>query len=102
MRHKGGAATLAASISIVLITVLTVAGELVPVISSALKAVTGNGWITKGLVGLIAFVALTAILGSGQSGGDKADAGPIYRLIVTTLVCALALFLFYMFNFVAG
>lgn len=102
MRRIGGAATLAGSISIVLITVLTVAGELVPAIKSALKAVTGYGWITKSLVGIIAFVALTAILGFGQSVQGRTVAGGIYRLILTTLVCALALFLFYLFHFVAG
>ena len=101
MRHYARTAIVAASVSIVLVTALTIAGELAPVIKSALKAITGQGWVTKGLVGLILFVVLTTLLTSRQKEGDRAAAAHIYGLIVTAVVCGAVLSLFFVFHFVA-
>ena len=61
-----------------LITAIVIGGELVAPFKSALAAITGHHWVTKGVIELVVFAALTLLLGPRYSREEgQASAAPL-------------------------
>lgn len=98
MKMKPGASALSASIAIIVITAMAILGELVEPFEDLLKALTGNNWVSKGLIGFVVFLVLAVLL-SGKEEGEAKGARSLYSPTITTVVCGAIIFLFYVVHY---
>lgn len=84
--------------TIVLIDVLTIAGEIFKPFKTLLTNGTGHHWVTKSIASLLFFLLLYAVLTRVHE--DTQDAERQTRaVLVTTLVNGLALLAFFVWHF---
>ena len=93
---------MSASIAIIVITAMAILGELVEPFEDLLKALTGNNWVSKGLIGFVVFLVLAVLLSGKEEREPEGLARSLYSPTVTTVVCGSALFLFYVVHYVAA
>ncbi len=93
------ALSISTSITIILITVLTIAGELSESFLNFLKSLTFHHWFTKSVFSLIIFFLLYFAMRRTK---DKNEPLKQARLVIwITIICALAISAFFFWNFFA-
>jgi hypothetical protein len=93
------AALKAASIYILLMTIVIIAAEFFKPLKDFLAGVTGHHWTAKGLLGIIFFVVLTLIF--NFTGKDDDVKKNIDRAIGSTIIGLVVLGLFYVIHYLA-
>jgi len=89
------ALSISSIVSIGVVTLITVIGELAEPFKNGLKALTGHHWVTKSIIGMLLFVILAVILGYTTRHDNKNSAKFIWGVFFTTLVCSLVLLVFF-------
>jgi hypothetical protein len=103
MKIHGHALLHATQASIIIITVLTVWAEFSKPLKDFLAAVTGHHWVTKGFFSLLVFIILYIVLSRFSEHIEVQEArSEIMRTITITIVCGLALLLFFTWHFFAA
>ena len=93
--------SIAASLTVIVITVVTIWGELSPVFKDFLKSFTGHHWLTKSVLTLlIYFVGLAVFYLLPKNIGPKTVSRGLIFLIVTALSGSLAVFLFFVWHYI--
>ncbi|MEK7151273.1 MAG: hypothetical protein AAB784_00970 [Patescibacteria group bacterium] len=92
---------ISASLSIVLVTILTVWAELSPGFKNFLAGMTGHHWISKSLAVIIFFpIILLLIRGLVHRGvSDKQVSGSLWVLIFVTILGYVAVLGFFIWHF---
>ncbi|MBI4181624.1 MAG: hypothetical protein HY520_01495 [Candidatus Aenigmarchaeota archaeon] len=98
MRLHARAAGWAAGLTMAMITVLTIAAEFSAPLKGALAAFAGHHWVAKGIVSLVFFLALAALLSRMKPGREDRTAFLVAGL---ALLLAVVLFLFFVYEFFA-
>ena len=93
------AANYATTTAIVLITVMTIVGELWAGFKSFLGSITGHHWITKGLLALVVFIVLYLVLSKLKETENTAR-GTVWSFS-TAIVGGVAIFVFYLIHYSA-
>lgn len=99
MKKKTKAASISASISIAVIALLTIIGELVAPFKNFLQSVTGHHWVTKGIFSFVLFIVLLFILGA-VFGEDKSEEPQgIYTTVIVTVLSGVSIAIFYIIHY---
>lgn len=101
MKNKTKAATTSASVSIAVIALMTIIGELVSPFKDFLASIPPvyHHWVTKGVFSFILFIALFFILGTvfGEEKSGKPQG--VMATVVVTVLSGLAILIFYVIHF---
>ncbi|MBI4176408.1 MAG: hypothetical protein HY518_04330 [Candidatus Aenigmarchaeota archaeon] len=86
--------------TMVLITLLTIGGELSEPFKTSLASLTGHHWVSKGVLSLVAFAVLSAVLGAAlkEEGNIRKTS---YIVSASAIVLAAVIFGFFVFEFFA-
>lgn len=88
----------AASVYIILMTIVIIAAELAAPFKNFLAGITGHHWTAKGIFGALLFIIFTLIF-NAKSGSD--DIGKSINLVMVSAVSgAIVLLLFYTIHYV--
>jgi len=87
-------------LTICLIVVLTILGELSEFFKTFLTSITGHHWVTKGVFSLIFFVIIYFLTSKIVKDGDDLTRQIIYT-IIATILGAIIIFEFYLWHFVS-
>lgn len=87
--------------AVVLITLLTIIGEIAHPLKDALAAMTGHHWVSKSIIGMVLFLVLAVILGYTTKTDNKNSAKYIWGVFWVTLVGSLAMFVYFLINALA-
>ena len=99
MNKKTKAASISASISIAVIALLTIMGELVAPFKDFMQSVTGHHWVTKGVFSFVLFIVLLLILSAVLKKDKSEEPRGIYATVVVTLLSGLAIAIFYIAHY---
>lgn len=99
MKKKTKAASISASISIAVIALLTIIGELSAPFKDFLQSVTGHHWVTKGIFSFVLFVVLLFILGAVFGEDKSEEPRGIYTTVIVTVLSGLAIAIFYIIHY---
>jgi len=98
--------SLAAIVTIIVVTVVTLVGELSAPVMKLLTYPTGHHWITKNFLSVIVFLVTLAIASGGSSAPEKSpvESGATNLLWVgaTTVVCSAVLLGFFIIDVLKG
>lgn len=87
-------------LTVILIAILTVSGELSSSFKSLMASITGHHWSSKGVIGTVFFILVYLILAKLQK--DDFDALKESKIITTvTLISSLIIFLFFLQHFLS-
>lgn len=94
------ASSIAAVLTIVVITAVTILGELSGALKTYLAGFTGHHWLTKSLLSIVVYFAGLAVFyflpkNTGQSAARRA----LMFLILIALAGSLAIFLFFVWHY---
>ncbi|MBI2064005.1 MAG: hypothetical protein HYT65_03385 [Candidatus Yanofskybacteria bacterium] len=93
--------SIAASLSVITITVITIWGELSSPFKAWLAGFTGHHWLTKSVLSLIVyFGGLAVFYLLPKNMGPKTIRRGLIFLIIITLAGSLAVFLFFVWHYV--
>lgn len=90
-----------ASVSIVVITVVTIWAEMAPNFKNILAGITGHHWITKSYLTVVLFVAvlgLTMVFSRGEISDGMARKS-LWALIICSVLGSIAIFGFFLWHF---
>ena len=92
--------SISATLTVIVIVVVTIWGELSPVFKSFLKSFTGHHWLTKSVLSLLVYFAGLAVfyLLPKNIGPHAVRRGLIF-LILVALAGSLAIFLFFVWHY---
>lgn len=93
------AAFKSATAYIILMTAVTIAADLYKPLKSFLAGITGHHWTAKGLLGIIFFIVLTAVLNATSKDEDVSKS--ISMAIGSTIFGMAALLAFYVVHYFA-
>jgi hypothetical protein len=97
--------SIAAIVTIIVVTVVTLLGELSGSFMKLLTFLTGHHWITKNFLSVIVFLIVLAITSGSSQGAEKSVQESPTALLwtaVTAVVCSVVLFGFFMIDFLKG
>ena len=98
MRLHEKAVSAATSLTIIFITLITIIAELIAPLKDTLKAITGHHWFTKGVAGIVFFIA--AYFTSAHLLNDREmSSTDLIEVVALTIAGGLALFLFFIWHF---
>ena len=89
-----------AILTICLIVVLTILGELSKSFKTFLTSITGHHWVTKGVFSSIFFVIIYFLISRTNKDGAELTRQVIYTIIAAVL-SAIIIFWFYVLHFVS-
>ena len=87
-------------LTICLIVVLTISGELSNSLKTFLASITGHHWVTKGVFSLIFYVIIYFLISKTVEDGADSTRQIIYA-IITTVLGGVIIFGFYIWHFVS-
>ncbi len=95
-------ASLAAVVTIIVVTVVTLLGELSKPIMAALTYPTGHHWITKNFLSVIVFLVVLALASRGPQAAEKSPVNTGAKTLlwpaITTVVCSAVLLGFFLIH----
>ena len=98
MKLNCRAVTVSVLLTIVFVTILTIAGEFSELFKGLLGSVTGHHWVTKSVFSVLFFTAvyfaLTFLKETDEPYKD------VKYVIITTITCSLIIFLFYLWHYI--
>ena len=87
-------------LTILLITIMTILGELSSKFKDFLTGLTGHHWTAKGLISLIFFILIYLLFNKASS--KKEDIKKVITMVIWySILSALIIFLFYVYEFFA-
>ena len=87
-------------VTIIFVTVVTIAAEFSEVFKNFLKSITGHHWITKSVMAFVLFFAVYLFV---KKSDDKVDAlTESWHIIWITLLASLVLFGFFLWEFLSA
>lgn len=86
---------------VVVITLLTIIGEIAHPLKDVLAAMTGHHWVSKSIIGMVLFLVLTIILGYTTKADNKNSAKYLWGLFWVTLGGSLAMFVYFVIHAMA-
>jgi hypothetical protein len=81
-------------------TVITILGELVHPLMRLLTALTGHHWVTKNFLSVIVFIVVLVLTSRGPS--ENTSPKVLIWIPVTGVLCALAMFVFFVIDLIKG
>ncbi len=99
-RIHGKALAHATSITLALIVVLTLWGELSEEFEDFLKGVTGHHWVTKGIASLVVFAVAYLVLSRTEKDDD--DEGAALGALWTAVIGVAVILGFFLWHFLGG
>ena len=88
----------AAIVTILVITVVTIVGEVSAPLMKFMASLTGHHWVTKNIFSVILFLLLLAVASRGPSEKKSSPTGLIWT-VVTSVACSIALLAFFVMDF---
>ena len=85
----------------VVITLLTIIGEIAHPLKDVLAAMTGNHWVSKSIIGMVLFLVLMLILGYTTKADNKNSAKYIWGVFWVTLAASFAMFVYFIIHALA-
>ena len=85
-------------VTIFFVTVLTIVGELMPPLKSAIANLTGHHWVTKGVLSIVVMVVVYILLRARKMPVRESDISYI-GVVLSVLVCSIALALFFAIHY---
>lgn len=89
------ALSISAIVSIGIVTIITIMGELLEPFKKGLAALTGHHWVTKSITGVVVFIILSIILSFAIKPDNENSAKYIWSTFGVALGSAIVLFIFF-------
>lgn len=94
------AAAISTTLTIILITFLTMYSELNTAFKDALKGLAGHHWVAKGIIAFVFFMVAYFVISRLVDEGKNVKKSVTY-VVITTIICSLAILFFYAYEFFA-
>ena len=103
MKNNSKAATMSANITIVVIALMTIIGEIVKPFKDLLASVppVGHHWVTKGIISVILFALLYFVLGKVFEEEKSGEIKGAMSTVIVTVLSGLAILIFYVLHYSA-
>jgi len=89
-------------VTIVVMTVITILGELVPALMKFFTYVAYHHWVTKNILSVVIFLVVLALTSKAPSTEGRESSKGLLWTSVTAVVCSLALLAFFVIDFLKG